>query len=173
MSAQDVHAMQQAVLRFLGSLDTEQKAAAMAAFGSPERTTWSYLPGPRPGLALVAMTSRQQELALALLDTSCGMVGTRTARGVIELCNPPPTVADLVGLLNLSAAGSGQYEAWATAPIDEPLGRYRPGAPRSKRQPERAAKLLMRGVQELGAVHLGEALTPSAAAVDAVDHQTE
>ena len=85
MSAQDVHVMQQAVLRFLGSLDTEQKAAAMAAFGSPERTKWSYLPGPRPGLPLVAMTSRQQELALALLDTSCGMAGTRTARGVIEL----------------------------------------------------------------------------------------
>jgi len=85
MSAHDVHVMQQAVLRFLGSLDTEQKAAAMAAFGSPERTKWSYLPGPRPGLPLVAMTSRQQELALALLDTGCGMAGTRTARGVIEL----------------------------------------------------------------------------------------
>ena len=41
--------------------------------------------GPRPGLPLVAMTSRQQELALALLDTSCGMAGARTARGVIEL----------------------------------------------------------------------------------------
>jgi hypothetical protein len=85
MSARDVHVMQQAVLRFLGSLDAEQKAAAMAAFGSPERTKWSYLPGPRPGLPLVAMTSRQQELALALLDNSCGTAGTRTARGVIEL----------------------------------------------------------------------------------------
>ncbi|MDX6416855.1 MAG: hypothetical protein QOG28_1475 [Trebonia sp.] len=85
MSAHDVHVMQQAVLRFLGSLGTEQKVAAMAAFGSPERTKWSYLSGPRPGLPLVAMTSRQQELALALLGTSCGMAGARTARGVIEL----------------------------------------------------------------------------------------
>ena len=85
MSAHDVHVMQQAVLRFLGSLDTEQQAAAMTAFGSPERTKWSYLPGPRPGLPLVAMTSRQQDLALALLDTRCSMAGTCTARGVIEL----------------------------------------------------------------------------------------
>jgi len=38
MSAHDVHVMQQAVLRFLSSLDTEQKAAATTAFGSPERT---------------------------------------------------------------------------------------------------------------------------------------
>ena len=42
MSAHDVHVMQQAVLRFLGSLDTGQQAAAMAAFGSPERAVGVY-----------------------------------------------------------------------------------------------------------------------------------
>lgn len=46
MSAPDVEVMRQAVLRFLGSLDPERKAAATAAFGSAERTEWSYLPGP-------------------------------------------------------------------------------------------------------------------------------
>ncbi|MEO3792947.1 DUF3500 domain-containing protein [Nonomuraea sp. B10E15] len=85
MSSHDVHTMRQAVLRFLGSLDTERRAAATAAFGSPERTEWSYLPGPRPGLPLAEMTSGQQELALALLDAGCGVAGARTARGVIEL----------------------------------------------------------------------------------------
>ncbi|GAA4906165.1 hypothetical protein HD597_003097 [Nonomuraea thailandensis] len=85
MSAHDVQLMRQAVLRFLGSLDTGRSAAATAEFGSPERTEWSYLPGPRPGLPLVEMTSKQQELALALLDAGCGLAGARTARGVIEL----------------------------------------------------------------------------------------
>ncbi|MEV1001468.1 DUF3500 domain-containing protein [Nonomuraea sp. NPDC050202] len=85
MSSHDVQLMRQAVLRFLGSLDTERRAAATAAFGSPERTEWFYLPGPRPGLPLVEMTSKQQELALALLDIGCGLAGSRVARGVIEL----------------------------------------------------------------------------------------
>ncbi|MGW3348837.1 DUF3500 domain-containing protein [Nonomuraea rubra] len=85
MSTHDVQEMRQAVLRFLASLDTERRAAATAAFGSPERTEWSYLPGPRPGLPLVEMTPGQQELALALLDLGCGLAGARVARGVIEL----------------------------------------------------------------------------------------
>ncbi|MEV0828483.1 DUF3500 domain-containing protein [Nonomuraea rubra] len=85
MSTHDVQEMRQAVLRFLASLDTERRAAATAAFGSPERTEWSYLPGPRPGLPLVEMTTGQQELALALLDLGCGLAGARVARGVIEL----------------------------------------------------------------------------------------
>ncbi|WP_345568550.1 DUF3500 domain-containing protein [Nonomuraea rosea] len=84
-SAHDVQEMRQAVRRFLGSLDTGRRSAATAAFGSAERTEWSYLPGPRPGLPLVEMTSGQQELALALLDLGCGVTGARTARGVIEL----------------------------------------------------------------------------------------
>ncbi|GAA1688606.1 DUF3500 domain-containing protein [Nonomuraea maheshkhaliensis] len=85
MSAHDIEVMRQAVLRFLGSLDPERKAAATAAFGSPERTEWFYLPGPRPGLPLVEMTSAQEELALALLEIGCGAGGARTAMGVIEL----------------------------------------------------------------------------------------
>ncbi|GAA2848423.1 DUF3500 domain-containing protein [Nonomuraea rubra] len=85
MSTHDVQEMRQAVLRFLASLDTERRAAATAAFGSPERTEWSYLPGPRPGLPLVEMTTGQQELALVLLDLGCGLAGARVARGVIEL----------------------------------------------------------------------------------------
>jgi Protein of unknown function (DUF3500) len=78
--------MQQAVLRFLGSLDTEQKAAAMGAFRSPERIKWSYLPGPRPGLPLAVMTSGQQELALALLDTGCSMVGHGESTAITSRC---------------------------------------------------------------------------------------
>ncbi|TDE39917.1 DUF3500 domain-containing protein [Nonomuraea mesophila] len=85
MSAQDVRTMRQAVLGFLSSLDTERRAAATAAFGSPERRQWSYLPGPRPGLMVAEMTSAQQERALALLDAGCGVNGARMARGVIEL----------------------------------------------------------------------------------------
>ncbi|MCG5216961.1 DUF3500 domain-containing protein [Streptosporangium sp. KLBMP 9127] len=85
MSSPDIQAMRHAVLRFLGSLDAERTAAASAVFDSSERTQWSYLPGPRPGLPLVEMTSAQQELALALLDIGCGVTGARTARGVVEL----------------------------------------------------------------------------------------
>ncbi|MEV0616764.1 DUF3500 domain-containing protein [Nonomuraea sp. NPDC050404] len=85
MSAHDIQVMRQAVLRFLDSLDTDRRAAATAPFTSPERTEWSYLPGPRPGLPLVEMTAKQQDLALALLEIGCGTTGARTAQGVIEL----------------------------------------------------------------------------------------
>lgn len=80
-----VQTMQRAARLFLGCLDAGRLAPATAAFGSSERTEWSYLPGPRPGLSLVDMTSGQRELALALLDAGCGVAGARTARGVIEL----------------------------------------------------------------------------------------
>ncbi|PZG52799.1 hypothetical protein C1I98_06875 [Spongiactinospora gelatinilytica] len=85
MSGDDVPAMREAALRFLGALDGERAEAARAGFGSGERTEWSYLPGPRPGLPLVEMTAEQEELALTLLETGCSAAGAEVAHAIIAL----------------------------------------------------------------------------------------
>ncbi len=77
--------MTDAARALLGSLDDAQRAQATAAFATPDRRRWSYLPGPRPGLRLGELTPAQQDLALALLDTGCSAGGAKTARAVIEL----------------------------------------------------------------------------------------
>lgn len=70
---------------FLSSLDPEQLTAATTSFDVPDHRDWSYLPGHRPGLSMVDMTTEQQALALELLDAGCSAPGARTARGVIEV----------------------------------------------------------------------------------------
>ncbi|MDG4762526.1 hypothetical protein O7632_00105 [Solwaraspora sp. WMMD406] len=48
--------------------------------------------------------------------------GDSTGSAVV-ICDLPtaPGIADLVQLLNLSAAGTSQHEAWATTPVGDPL----------------------------------------------------
>jgi Protein of unknown function (DUF3500) len=70
---------------FVAALDPQQRAAATASFDVPDHRQWTYLPGPRPGLALADMSDEQQHLALDLLDTGCSATGARTARGIIQL----------------------------------------------------------------------------------------
>jgi hypothetical protein len=77
--------MSAAAKALLASLSAEQRAAATTSFDAPDHRVWTYLPGPRAGLALAEMTSDQQALALALLETGCSVDGARTARAIIEL----------------------------------------------------------------------------------------
>ena len=80
-----ISSMAGAATAFLDSLDRTQRLAATTAFDVEDHRVWTYLPGGRPGAALAAMTTEQQALALALLDTGCSAHGGRTARAVIEL----------------------------------------------------------------------------------------
>jgi hypothetical protein len=80
-----VRQMSEAATAFLASLSAARRTSATTSFDTPEHRVWTYLPGPRPGLALAEMTPEQQELALALLDIGCSSDGARTARAVIEL----------------------------------------------------------------------------------------
>jgi Protein of unknown function (DUF3500) len=70
---------------FLDSLDAGQRAVATTRLDDPGFRRWTYLPGPREGLALAAMDTAQREAALALLDTGCSVTGAATARAVVEL----------------------------------------------------------------------------------------
>ena len=84
-SEQLTRRMADAASALLASLDPEQARAGTADLGDPGFREWSYLPGPRTGLALAELTGDQREAALTLLDTGCSAAGARTARAVIEL----------------------------------------------------------------------------------------
>lgn len=70
---------------FLAALDPEQRAAATAPFDVADHRVWTYLPGPRPGLALSDMTEAQRTLAMELLDAGLSKQGGTTARGIMSL----------------------------------------------------------------------------------------
>lgn len=77
--------MRAAAAAFLDSLSPEQKSQATAPFDSPDHREWTYLPGPRPGLALADMSDDQRERALRLLDTGLSEQGGASARGIMAL----------------------------------------------------------------------------------------
>jgi hypothetical protein len=77
--------MADAAEAFLASLQPDQLAAAAAPYDVTDHRSWTYLPGPRPGLMLADMSEAQQTLALELLDAGSSPTGAQTARGIIEL----------------------------------------------------------------------------------------
>jgi hypothetical protein len=80
--------LRSAVTAWLAALGPSQRAGAQdAAAGSdgPELREWTYLPGPRPGLALGEMDPPQQDLAMAVVDTACSAAGARAVREVMQL----------------------------------------------------------------------------------------
>ncbi len=70
---------------FVDSLEPEQRSTAIAAFDASDRREFTYLPGPRPGLALADMSADQQERALELLATGLSKRGFATARAIMQL----------------------------------------------------------------------------------------
>ena len=77
--------MRAAALELLATLEPPQHAVLGSGLGDEAFREWSYLPGPRPGLALADLGPAQRRAALALLDSGCSAGGARTARDVIEL----------------------------------------------------------------------------------------
>jgi hypothetical protein len=77
--------MRTAAAEFVISLSPEQRSAAVAAFDVADHQEWTYLPGPRPGLALADMSDAQRALAMRLLDTGLSDRGQADARRVMEL----------------------------------------------------------------------------------------
>jgi hypothetical protein len=67
------------------SLDDDQRRRVLAPFDSPDAHTFTYLPGPRPGLALAEMTERQQLLAMKMLESGLSSTGADTARSIMQL----------------------------------------------------------------------------------------
>ena len=77
--------MAAAASAFLASLRTEQRQAATAPFDVPDHRDWTYLPGPRPGLALADMDDRQRGLAMDLLGTGFSEPGLGEAHAIMAL----------------------------------------------------------------------------------------
>jgi hypothetical protein len=77
--------MREAATAFIDALRPRQRATAVGPFESPDHREWTYVPGPRPGLALADMMPGQRVLAMNLLDTGLSVSGRGTARAIMSL----------------------------------------------------------------------------------------
>jgi hypothetical protein len=77
--------MAESASRFLAALDDSQKAQATFAFEDPERLNWHFIPRPRKGLPVKAMTPAQRALAFGLLQTGLGASGYLKATTIMSL----------------------------------------------------------------------------------------
>jgi len=76
--------MAEAASAFLESLGSEQRGHASLPFSGDERYQWTYVPGPRKGLFLKAMTAVQRRAALRLFDAGLSARGATTAQQMLE-----------------------------------------------------------------------------------------
>jgi Protein of unknown function (DUF3500) len=77
--------MAESASRFLTALDDSQKAQATFGFDDPERLNWHFIPRPRKGLPIKAMTPAQRALAFGLLQTGLGGSGFLKATTIMSL----------------------------------------------------------------------------------------
>ncbi len=77
--------MAESASRFLIALDDSQKAQATFGFTDPERLNWHFIPKPRKGLPIKAMTPAQRALAFGLLQTGLGASGYLKATTIMSL----------------------------------------------------------------------------------------
>ena len=77
--------MAEAAARFLAALPPEKLKAATYPFDDPERINWHYIPRPRNGLPIKAMSSAQRSLAFGLLKTGLSDEGFMKATTIMAL----------------------------------------------------------------------------------------
>lgn len=77
--------MTAAAAAFLESLTAQQRTAAVGALVPSEHTSWTYLPGARPGVRVGDLTEEQCELASTLVCCSFGPEGAAKAERVITV----------------------------------------------------------------------------------------
>ncbi len=85
MSRQLVERMRDLAGRLVDGLDETTRAAAIAPFETPDRRTWTYLPGPRPGVMLGDLDAAQLRQVSRLVESGLSGAGARTAGDVMEL----------------------------------------------------------------------------------------
>ena len=74
-----------AARELLSALDARQHTALVQPLDDEERTSWSYLPGRRPGIALKDLDERRRAAVFALLRSSLSEQGIKRTEGVIVL----------------------------------------------------------------------------------------
>lgn len=94
-----VQAMRDAATAFLASLGEEQQTRAVAPFDTVDHREWTYLPGPRPGLAFEDMTVNQRQVALRLLDSGLSARAAAEARDIMSL-------EDVLAVIEAAEGGS-------------------------------------------------------------------
>ena len=77
--------MAEAASRFLAALGPDKIKEASYPFDNPERINWHYIPRPRKGLPIKAMSSAQRSLAFGLLKTGLSDVGYLKATTIMAL----------------------------------------------------------------------------------------
>jgi hypothetical protein len=75
----------EAAVKFLASLNSEQKAKAALPFSSPERENFRYTPRERAGLPLKEMTDSQRQAAMLLLDSVLSEKGRLKIEQIMSL----------------------------------------------------------------------------------------
>ena len=84
-AASPAEEMSAAAQRFLATLETEARARARLAFDSEERFSWHFVPMPRAGLPLKAMTTAQRDAAMRLLRAGLSEKGYSKAETIRTL----------------------------------------------------------------------------------------
>jgi hypothetical protein len=84
--------MARAASAFLASLDADGRARARFAFDAEERFNWHFVPRPRAGLPLKAMSAEQRDRAAALLRAGLSEKGYSKAEAVRML---EPVLAEI------------------------------------------------------------------------------
>lgn len=77
--------MREAAAAFVAALDEAGRHAALASFTTDDRREWTYLPGPRPGVAVEDLDDAARTALNALLDATLSADGARRTRAVMEL----------------------------------------------------------------------------------------
>lgn len=77
--------IREAARRFVATLDAAGRAAALAPFETVDRRVWTYLPGPRPGVAVGHLSEPARRALDALLDVTLSAAGAARTRQVMEL----------------------------------------------------------------------------------------
>jgi hypothetical protein len=98
-----------AARQFLDRLDAAGRAAAAAPFSTADRTEWTYLPGPRPGVAVGDLDDAARADLDDLLDVSLSAMGADRTRQVMTLDDVLREVERSVGRTGWERRGSEQY----------------------------------------------------------------
>jgi Protein of unknown function (DUF3500) len=71
--------------RFVDALDDAGRKAALSEFGTSDRKVWSYLPGPRPGVAVGDLSDAARGAFDELLEGTLSAMGAHRTRQVMNL----------------------------------------------------------------------------------------
>ncbi len=78
-------AVRAAAEAFVATLDPEGRRVASAPFDTGDRREWTYLPGPRAGVAVEDLDDAGRDALDALLDATLSAAGAARTRAVMQL----------------------------------------------------------------------------------------